>query len=314
MLIRVYDEIILKNKSLADLQVEFRGKKMYGHEFKELRLEQGITQKEACKGICSESKLSRWENDQIEVEFSTAMKLLNRIHITSHEFMGWSKFSPQPETDKEVTEAWNKEEIPLIKHVAKKQLDKYHQSKNPFDLLSTVALFNQLVILDNHNYLPEIDQIKLANIFSKVVIWSEYYLALFGSSIFLLTPKQVYGISKLILKDVSRITEANTTYDLEVMLGVMGDATIKLILSNDIKHATSLIKEIKKIELPHYMMFFTLTFNYLDKIANYVTTKNEQPILNLINTMVQISCPIQAEIYLDVFKQVKNNLDRKTRS
>ncbi len=49
---------------------------MYGHEFKELRLEQGITQKEACKGICSESKLSRWENDQIEVAFSTAMRLL----------------------------------------------------------------------------------------------------------------------------------------------------------------------------------------------------------------------------------------------
>ncbi len=56
MLIRVYDEIILKNKSLADLQVEFRGKKMYGHEFKELRLEQGITQKEACKGIISLGK------------------------------------------------------------------------------------------------------------------------------------------------------------------------------------------------------------------------------------------------------------------
>ena len=70
---------------------------MYGHEFKELRLEQGITQKEVCRGICSESKLSRWENDQVEVEFSTAMKLLNRIHITSHEFMGWSKFSPRPE-------------------------------------------------------------------------------------------------------------------------------------------------------------------------------------------------------------------------
>lgn len=80
-----------------------------------------------------------------------------------------------------------------------------------------------------------------------MAIWSEYYLALFGSSIFLLAPKQVYGISKLILKDVSRITEANTTYDLEVMLGVLGDATIKLILSNDIKHATSLIKEIKKL-------------------------------------------------------------------
>ena len=95
---------------------------MYGNEFKELRLEQGITQKEACSGICSESKLSRWENDQVEVEFSTAMKLLNRIHITSHEFMGWSKFSPRPEIDPELSEATEKENIPFLKRVTQKQL------------------------------------------------------------------------------------------------------------------------------------------------------------------------------------------------
>lgn len=278
---------------------------MYGHEFKELRLEQGITQKEACQGICSESKLSRWENDQVEVEFSTAMKLLTRIHITSHEFIGWSKFSPRPETDDEVTEAIDKEDISFIKKTAKKQLAKYHKSKNPFDLLSTVALFNQLVILDDKNYLPEIDQIKLANIFSKVTVWSEYYLALFGNSIFLLNSKQVYGIAKLILKDCDRIKTANTSYDLEGMLGVLGDATIKLILSTDLEHARSLIREVKKIKLPHYMMFFTLTFNYLDKVTNYAEEKNEQPILELITTLIQIGCPVQAEIYLDVFKQVK---------
>lgn len=76
-MIRVYDEIILKNKSLADLQVNFwRMKKMYGYEFKELRLEQGITQKEVCRGICSESKLSRWENDQVEVEFRPTHKFM----------------------------------------------------------------------------------------------------------------------------------------------------------------------------------------------------------------------------------------------
>lgn len=195
---------------------------MYGHEFKELRLEQGITQKDACQGICSESKLSRWENDQVEVEFSTAMKLLNRIHITSHEFMGWSKFSPRPETDTEVTDAINKNDISFTKQTATKQLAKYHKSKNPFDLLATISLFNQLVILDNKNYLPEIDQIKLANIFSKVTVWTEYYLALFGNSIFLLNPKQVYGIAKLILKDSNRIKSADTSYDLEGMLGVLG--------------------------------------------------------------------------------------------
>lgn len=53
------------------------------------------------------------------------------------------------------------------------------------------------------------------------------------------------------------------------------------------------------------MMFFTLTFNYLEKVINYVEDNNEQPILKLIATLVQIGCPVQAEIYLDVFKQVK---------
>lgn len=284
---------------------------MYGHEFKELRLEQGITQKEACSGICSESKLSRWENDQVEVEFSTAMKLLTKIHITSHEFMGWSKFSPRPETDAEVINAIDKDDVSLTKRIAKKQLDKYHKSKNPFDLLATVSLFNQLVILDNKNYLPEIDQIKLANIFSKVTIWTEYYLALFGNSIFLLNSKQVYGIARLILKDSDRIKSADTSYDLEGMLGVLGDSIIKIILSNDIQHTRSLLKEINKIELPHYMMFFTLTFKYLEKIANYVEDKNEQPILKLIATLVQIDCPVQAEIYLDIFKQVKKTHEKR---
>lgn len=61
---------------------------MYGHEFKKLRKMQNITQKDACQGICSESKLSRWENDQVEVEFSTAMKLLAQIHINSYEIYG----------------------------------------------------------------------------------------------------------------------------------------------------------------------------------------------------------------------------------
>ena len=40
----------------------------YGSIYKQLRKDQEITQTEACKGICSISKLSRWENNQVEVE------------------------------------------------------------------------------------------------------------------------------------------------------------------------------------------------------------------------------------------------------
>ena len=58
----------------------------YGSVYKQLRKDQEITQAEACKGICSISKLSRWENNQVEVEFSTAIALLRRINITLDEF------------------------------------------------------------------------------------------------------------------------------------------------------------------------------------------------------------------------------------
>ena len=58
----------------------------YGSVYKQLRKDQEITQIEACKGICSISKLSRWENNQVEVEFSTAIALLRRINIALDEF------------------------------------------------------------------------------------------------------------------------------------------------------------------------------------------------------------------------------------
>ncbi|MDN6040276.1 MAG: helix-turn-helix transcriptional regulator, partial [Lactobacillus sp.] len=54
----------------------------YGSVYKELRKEQEVTQTQACQGICSISKLSRWENNQVEEEFSTAIALLRRINIT----------------------------------------------------------------------------------------------------------------------------------------------------------------------------------------------------------------------------------------
>ena len=55
----------------------------YGSIYKQLRKDQEITQTEACKGICSISKLSRWENNQVEVEFSTA------IALQAHQHYAW---------------------------------------------------------------------------------------------------------------------------------------------------------------------------------------------------------------------------------
>lgn len=278
---------------------------MYGHEFKELRLEQGITQKEACRGICSESKLSRWENDQVEVEFSTAMKLLNRIHITSHEFMGWSQFSPRPEIDPELSEAIEKENIPFLKRVTQKQLTKYHKNHNKFDLFMAANLCNQLFIIEHKNYLPPIDQKKLFAIFSKVNLWSQYYISAFGASIFLFNPKQIYGSSMQIIRNIDRLKEAETSFNLEIIMGSLSDGILRLISLNELSYAQKLVKELKKIELPQYLMFFTLTLTYLQKAIDYMKNGDDKPILTLISEVLDLGCSVQATTYLDMFKYLK---------
>ena len=278
---------------------------MYGHEFKELRLEQGITQKEACRGICSESKLSRWENDQVEVEFSTAMKLLNRIHITSHEFMGWSKFSPRPEIDPELSEAIEKENIPFLKRVTQKQLTKYNKNHNKFDLFMAANLCNQLFIIEHKNYLPPIDQKKLFAIFSKVNLWSQYYISAFGASIFLFNPKQIYGSSMQIIRNIDRLKEAETSFNLEIIMGSLSDGILRLISLNELSYAQKLVKELKKIELPQYLMFFTLTLTYLQKAIDYMKNSDDKPILTLISEVLDLGCSVQATTYLDMFKYLK---------
>lgn len=278
---------------------------MYGHEFKKLRKTQGITLEQATKGICSIATLSRWENELHNIDFSTAMKLMNRIHITSHEFMGWSDFAPEPYVDKEVWQALDSDDIPFIKRVTKKQLEQYHQSKDKFDLYIAASLCNVLYAIERKNYLPEADQKRLANNFSKVKIWSEYYLSLFGSCVFLLQPKMVYGLSMNVIHDINHIKKANTTYDLQVAMGSLGDATIKLILSHDLPHAEKLLQALQQIDLPQYMTFFSLTFTFLQKTIDYLQTDNDAVILQFINNLKFMNCQKAVATFSDILKEVQ---------
>lgn len=278
---------------------------MYGQEFKKLRETQGITQSQATKGICSTATLSRWENELTGIDFSTAMKLMEQIHITSHEFMGWSDFAPEPHVNDEVWQALNSNNVPFIKRVTKNQLEQYHRSKDRFDLYIAASLCNVLYAIEEKNYLPYIDQKRLVNNFSKVKIWSEYYLSLFGSCVFLLEPRMVYGLSMNVIHGINHIKEANTTYDLQVAMGSLGDAVIKLILSHDLLHAHNLLKALQKIDLPQYMMFFPLTFDFLNKIINYLENDKEEPVIEIINNLKMMNCQKAVVTFNDIFRKIK---------
>lgn len=278
---------------------------MYGQEFKKLRKTQGITLEQATKGICSIATLSRWENELHNIDFSTMMKLMERIHITSHEFMGWSEFAPEPYVKEEVWQALNSDDVPLIKRVTKNQLEQYHKSKDKFDLYIVASLCNVLYAIEKKNYLPEADQKRLASNFSKVKIWSEYYLSLFGSCVFLLQPKMVYGLSMNVIHDIEHVKKANTTYDLQVAMGSLGDAIIKLIFSHDLPHAEKLLQALQQIDLPQYMMFFSLTFTFLQKIINYLKTDDDTVVLEFINNLKFMDCKKAVDTFTNIFKKIK---------
>lgn len=278
---------------------------MYGQEFKKLRKTQGITLEQATKGICSIATLSRWENELHNIDFPTVMKLMDRIHITSHEFMGWSDFAPKPYVDEEVWQALDSDNVPFIKRVTKKQLEQYHQSKDKFDLYIAASLCNVLYALENKNYLPEADQKRLASNFSKVKVWSEYYLSLFGSCVFLLQPKMVYGLSMNIIHDIEHIRQANTTYDLQVAMGSLGDAVIKLILSHDLPYAKKLLAATQQIDLPQYMMFFPLTFTFLQKVTDYLETDDDSIISEFINDLKFMNCQKAVATFTNILKEVQ---------
>ena len=278
---------------------------MYGQEFKKLRKTQGITLEKATKGICSPAALSRWENELHNIDFPTVMKLMERIHITSHEFMGWSDFALEPYVDEEVWQALDSDNVPFIKRVTKKQLEQYHQSKDKFDLYIAASLCNVLYALENKNYLPEADQKRLASNFSKVKIWSEYYLSLFGSCVFLLQPKMVYGLSMNVIHDIDHIKQANTTYDLQVAMGSLGDAVIKLILSHDLPYAKKLLVATQQIDLPQYMMFFPLTFTFLQKIIDYLETDDDSVISEFINDLKFMNCQKAVATFTDILKEIQ---------
>lgn len=274
---------------------------MYGHEFKELRKMQNITQKEASQGICSESKLSRWENDQVEVEFSTAMKLLARIHINSHEFMGWAEDTPFQRDDFD----GNIESMSDLKKSALKYINHYNETKQVSELLAAMPYCNRVFIQSGENLLTEAHLKRLYSHFSKITFWSQYYIDYFGGSIFLLEDRQVYGISMQILNNFDSIQEAETSESLIDAMGALGDATIKLIFDHKLKQAKNLLKEIDKVELPQYLDFFNIVNNFNSKVIHYLETDDEQPVLAIINSLLLVNCKSLSHICLDVFKRVQ---------
>ncbi len=278
---------------------------IYGSTYKQLRKKQGITQSQAAHGICSISKLSRWENNQVEVEFSTAIALLKKINITPTEFINWAKLDAEYHLPLDIRKAIANEDIAPMRDFALGQLQLYHESKNIFALTNAIIVFNQLLLITSKDYLSSAEKHRIIFYLTHITVWSNYNINLFGNSSFLLDSKTIYHIALKLIHNFSQIEQTKAEVNLEDFFGGLSDTIIAMILKRKLTYAQNLLTELKKIDLPFYHMFFELTLTFLQKVILYCQTKDEAPVLAIIDNLVKLGCQKQAQKYIEIFKDVK---------
>lgn len=275
----------------------------YGSFYKDLRKEQEIMQTEACQGICSISKLSRWENNQVEVEFSTAIALLKRINITLDEFTERANIEAEFELPDEIVTAIKDEDVSVLRKYAQDHLAKYHASKNILELKNIMLVCNKLLLIEGKNYLTTADIQRIGSYLLHNTVWSKYNITLFANSPFLLNSEIGFKIAMRIVHNFDQVSDL--TDNLTIFMGGLSDTVIAFIFKKKLDYAQQLLDELRKIELPPHFMFFDLTLTFLQRVIDYCQTGNEQPVLAIFNNLIQLNCSRHAQKLLEAFKDVK---------
>ena len=275
----------------------------YGSVYKDLRKEQEITQTEACHGICSISKLSRWENNQVEVEFSTAIALLKRINITLDEFTERANIEAEFELPDEIIVAIKDEDVPVLRKYVQAYLAKYHASKNILELKNIMLVCNQLLLIEGKNYLTTADIQRIGSYLLHTTVWSKYNIILFANSPFLLNSEIGFKIAMRIVHNFDQVNDLRD--NLTIFMGGLSDTVTAFIFKKKLDYAQQLLDELRKVELPPHFMFFDLSLTFLQRVIDYCNTGDEQPVLAIFNNLIQLNCSQHAQQLLEAFKDVK---------
>ena len=116
---------------------------------------------------------------------------------------------------------------------------------------------------------------------------------------------RVYAIAMNVLKNQNLIQKNTSSIGLISMMGVLSDTTISLIFRKDTVHAQKLLDALQDVELPQYLEFFKVTLTFLQKILQYLKTKDEGIVLNFINNAQKMGMTESVDTFKEIFEKVK---------
>ncbi|GHN32728.1 helix-turn-helix transcriptional regulator [Lactobacillus delbrueckii subsp. lactis] len=272
--------------------------------FKQIRQMQGLTLKEAASGICSIQMLSRWENGTGNMDFEKTLKLLERVNITSSEYVHLANLDDTDQLSAELQKAWKQKDHTLIKRIARNSLQEFHLTSDISSLnygAIACGLYHRLAKVN----LLEIDEQNALNKeLSMITVWGQENISLFFNTIQVLSPKMIFQISAQLIEnlDFAKQAGSDTFYFATTTLF---EAVIALLISDNPSYAANILRQLNHFDFPQRETMLIIGRKFLNSLIDWQEPQNEQSILKIINFLLDMGLTMQAKNFLQVYKAVR---------
>lgn len=272
--------------------------------FKQIRQMQGLTLKEAASGICSIQMLSRWENGTGNMDFEKTLKLLERVNITSSEYVHLASLDDTDQLSAELQKAWEQKDHTLIKRIARNSLEEFHLTSNNLALNYGAIACSLYHCLTKVNLLEIDEQNALNKELSEITVWGQENISLFFNTIQVLSPKMIFQISAQLIEnlDFAKQAGSDTFYFATTTLF---EAVIALLISDNSSYATNILRQLNHFDFPQRETMLIIGRKFLNSLIDWQEPQNEQSILKIIAFLLDMGLTMQAKNFLQVYKAVR---------
>lgn len=272
--------------------------------FKQIRQMQGLTLKEAASGICSIQMLSRWENGTGNMDFEKTLKLLERMSITSSEYVHLANLDDTDQLSAELQKAWEQKNHTLIKRIARNSLQEFHHTSDNLALNYGAIACGLYHRLTKVNLLEIDEQNALNKELSEITVWGQENISLFFNTIQVLSPKMIFQTSAQLIEnlDFAKQAGSDTFYFATTTLF---EAVIALLISDNSAYAANILRQLNHFDFPQRETMLIIGRKYLNSLIDWQKPQNEQNILKIIGFLFDMGLTIQAKKFLQVYKTVR---------
>ena len=272
--------------------------------FKQIRQMQGLTLKEVASGICSIQMLSRWENGTGNMDFEKTLKLLERVSITSSEYVHLANLDDTDQLSAELQKAWEQKDHTLIKRIARNSLQKFHLTSDNLALNYGAIACGLYHRLTKVNLLEIDEQNALNKELSEITVWGQENISLFFNTIQVLSPKMIFQISAQLIEnlDFAKQAGSDTFYFTTTTLF---EAVIALLISDNSSYAANILRQLNHFDFPQRETMLIIGRKFLNNLIDWQDPQNEQNILKIIDFLLDMGLTMQAKNILQVYKAVR---------